>query len=156
MLIAIAGGFDPIHPGHIDHIQKAAALKGPGDQLIVIMATEDQLRLKKGWTFYGSFHDRVRIVQAIKGVDRVYPNLDRDVTTCAETLRMIRPGIFCKGGDRTPNNMPACEIEACADIGCRIEYGIGGHIGSSTNLVLEAIHNVKRAIEHRSVLTPSR
>lgn len=44
--VLIAGGFDPIHSGHIDHITKA---RGLGDELIVILQTDENLLKKKGW-----------------------------------------------------------------------------------------------------------
>jgi len=50
-------------------------------------------------------------------------------------LRAICPDVYAKGGDRTPDNMPVNEIEACAEIGCEIVYGVGEKIQSSSELV---------------------
>ena len=56
--------------------------------------------------------------------------------TVVKTLERIRPRIFAKGGDRTPENMPQSEIDICKKIGCKIVYGVGGKkIGSSSEVV---------------------
>jgi FAD synthetase len=133
-IIAVAGNFDPIHEGHIDHLEKAAQLKGEGDKLIVILAREDQVIRKKGYSFYGSFRTRYKILKHFTIVDGIVANIDQDLT-CADTLRWLKPDIFAKGGDRIPDNMPLNEIKVCEEIGCKIEYGIGDLLNSSSALV---------------------
>lgn len=134
MLVAIAGGFDPIHRGHISHILEARKLLGRGDTLCVILARDDQLIKKKRFTFYRDYAEREAIVSNIKGVKRVEKNIDED-TTCAKTLETIKPDIFAKGGDRTPENMPQAEIDICNKLGIKIVYGVGELLGSSTDLM---------------------
>ncbi len=134
MIVAVAGGFDPIHPGHIDHLRKASQLAGQGGTLVVILARDDQLIQKKGFTFYRRYADRELIVAAIRGVKRVEQNIDQD-TTCAKTLEAIKPDIFAKGGDRIPSNMPASELEVCQRLGIEIKYGVGDLLSSSSELV---------------------
>lgn len=128
--VCIAGGFDPIHRGHIDHIQKAAKL---GDILTVILSTDEQLIKKKGWCLL-PYDDRFEILMAIKDVTTVVRNIDKD-GSCAKTLLKVKPDIFAKGGDRVPKNMPGSEIMACKEIGCEIEYKVGDLLGSSTGHV---------------------
>jgi hypothetical protein len=67
--------------------------------------------------------------------------------TVAKTLRFLKPNIFAKGGDRTPDNMPRNEIETCSKIGCEIRYGIGGLITSSTELERIKLRNVFKNLE---------
>ena len=136
--VVIAGGFDPIHAGHIDHIQKAAKL----GYLTVILATDEQLIRKKGYALL-PYRDREAVLNAICGVMGVIPSIDKD-NTVAETLRTLKPDIFAKGGDRTPDNMPQSEIDICAEIGCRIIYGCGDLLNSSTNLVKRVVSNEKK------------
>ena len=133
MIIVVAGGFDPIHGGHIDHLEKAAKLKESGDKLVVILAREDQLIAKKGFSFYQSYETRRKIMASLNMVDEVFRNIDTD-TGCAETLKLLKPKFFVKGGDRTPDNMPVKEILACQEIGCTIVYGQGDLLDSSTKL----------------------
>ena len=140
MLVAVSGGFDPIHIGHIRSIEKARKL---GDKLIIILARDDQLIRKKGYYFM-PFEERKEILERIEGVDRVVPNIDNDITS-NESLEYYRPDIFAKGGDRTEDKMPEIEKSICAKIGCKIAYGIGGDkIQSSSSLVKRASRIAKQ------------
>ena len=56
---------------------------------------------------------------------------------CADTLRLVMPNIFAKGGDRIPSNMPQKEVDVCREIGCDIVYGVGDQLNSSSKLVKE-------------------
>jgi glycerol-3-phosphate cytidylyltransferase-like family protein len=153
MLIAVAGGYDPITPGHVKNIIEAAKYKREPhwfyrDKLVVILSRNDQLVTKKGYTFYQSVLDRFDIIRNIKGVDEVFLNIDKD-TSCAQTLSLLKPKLFCKGGDRTIDNMPASEIEVCHKIGCQIIYDVGRYAGRhSSQLVMEAIKNGSKIRSH--------
>jgi D-beta-D-heptose 7-phosphate kinase/D-beta-D-heptose 1-phosphate adenosyltransferase len=130
-IVATAGGFDPLHCGHVRHILAAKEL---GDVLVVIVGTDYHMELKKGFVFM-PFLERVEIIRAIKGVNKVIPSIDAD-GTITKTLRKLRPDILAKGGDRTPETMPESEIQMCKLIGCEIVYGVGGDkVQSSSKLV---------------------
>ncbi|MEK7122264.1 MAG: adenylyltransferase/cytidyltransferase family protein, partial [Patescibacteria group bacterium] len=66
-VVAVSGGFDPIHIGHVRMIQEARAL---GDELVVIINNDNWLRTKKGYVFMPQ-EQRKEIIEHIKGVDRV-------------------------------------------------------------------------------------
>ena len=137
--VVVSGGFDPLNGrGHITHIQEARKL---GDRLVVILSRDDQLVAKGNkphGTFYPSVKDRIAIIRELRSVDEVVMNIDKD-GTCAESLRMVRPQIFAKGGDRGPSNMPENEIAVCKEIGCEIVYGVGrAKDTSSSELVRRA------------------
>jgi cytidyltransferase-like protein len=132
--VFIAGGFDPIHAGHIDHIIKASDL---GDELLVILQNDDNLINKKGYCLI-PYHDRYTVLNAIKYVDRVEKNIDED-GTCAKTIEHIvesniKLDIFAKGGDRTATNMPQNELDICKLLGIEIVYGCGDLLNSSSKL----------------------
>ncbi len=129
----VAGCFDPIHEGHIDHIRKAKAL---GDYLIVSVASDEDCVRKKGYCFQ-PIKTRLAVVRALKGVDMAMTSLPSEGNQVA-SLRMIQPDIFCKGGDRTPDNMLQEEIDICQKLGIEIRYGVGDLLNSSSKLV-EAI-----------------
>ena len=130
-LVVVAGGFDPLHYGHVRHILAAKEL---GDSLIVIVGTDYHMKLKKGFVFM-PFAERVEIIRAIRGVDEVIGSIDKDGSV-VKTLQLLQPDIYAKGGDRTPKTMPVKEIEACKEMGCKIVYGVGGEkIQSSSKLV---------------------
>ena len=54
----IAGSFDPIHAGHVDHIHKAKAL---GDWLIVVTHPDSIQVQKKGFNLM-PLRDRVKVL----------------------------------------------------------------------------------------------
>ena len=119
-IVVVSGFFDPLHIGHLFHFRKARAL---GDKLIVIVNTDKQGMLKKGFNLMPEA-DRLRLIRALKEVDEAILAVDKDYCV-AETLKLIRPDIFAKGGDRTLMNLPPAEIEACHDMGCEIVTGVG-------------------------------
>ena len=132
--VAVSGGFDPLNGrGHATHIREARKL---GDRLVVILSRDDQLVAKGNkpdGTFYPSFEDRKAILELV--ADEVVANVDKDLTS-TESLRMVRPNIFAKGGDRTPGNMPESELRVCEEIGCAIVYGVGEpKVTSSSELI---------------------
>ncbi len=133
--VAIAGGFDPFHQGHLDHLRKAAAL---GDYLIVIVSSDADMIRKKGKANIPQ-KSRIEILDLIcKGLGIqhiVIPTIDRDGTV-AQTLRLVSPDIFAKGGDRTLFNMPDNEVQICKEVGCEIRYGIGDRLNASREMVL--------------------
>ena len=133
-VVAVSGGFDPLHIGHLDHIRKAKKL---GDILVAIVNSDGQLIAKKGYCFL-PLSQRLEIVKDIRYVDEVVVSMDED-GTCAETLQEIKPDIFAKGGDRTPDNMPESEIKVCGDIGCQIIYGVGDQLDSSQDIIRRVV-----------------
>ena len=139
--VAVSGGFDPLHSGHIEYFKLARAL---GDRLIVIVNTDEWLIQKKGYAFM-PLNDRFIILESIRWVDAVVVAIDQD-DTVAETLRCLKPDIFAKGGDRRSDaDMPPSEIKVCREIGCRIVYGVGGYekADSSRALVERAVTKFK-------------
>jgi len=137
--VAVSGGFDPVHIGHIRSFREAKKL---GDKLMIILTRDDQLIRKKGYYFM-PFEERKEILERIEGVDRVVPNIDDDITS-NESLEYYRPDIFAKGGDRTEDNMPEIEKELCTKIGCKIVYGIGGDKIQSSSSLVERVFRVAR------------
>ena len=124
--VAVSGYFDPLHVGHIEYLEMAAQL---GDELIVIVNNDRQAALKKGESFMEE-KDRVRIVQALKCVDRAVLSVDEDRTVC-ESLRSIKPDIFANGGDRANHEIP--EAKVCRENGIEIIDGLGDKIRSSSD-----------------------
>jgi len=129
-VVVVSGFFDPVHVGHLRHFQKAKKL---GDFLVVILTTDEQCIMKKGYCFM-PFEERKELLENLRCVDRVVKNIDKD-TLSADTLAGLKPDIFAKGGDRTPDNMPQKEIETCKNLGIKIFYGVGTQDQSSSNLV---------------------
>lgn len=127
-VVAVSGHFDPPHIGHLRHIQKARKL---GDWLIAIVSSDKHCVAKKGICLMPQ-HDRMEIVKT--WVDEVFLNIDYDGTS-TQSLKVLKPNIFAKGGDRIASNMPQNEIDICKKIGCKIVYNVGGQLHSSTYIV---------------------
>ena len=125
--IAVSGYFDPLHVGHIDYLELASRIE-ENARLIVIVNNDDQARLKKGKSFMPE-GDRMRILGALRCVDEVCLSIDKDETVC-ETLRILKPDIFAKGGDRFSSEIPEAHICKAMDIA--IVDGLGIKIRASS------------------------
>jgi D-beta-D-heptose 7-phosphate kinase/D-beta-D-heptose 1-phosphate adenosyltransferase len=127
-LIAISGGFDPVHVGHVQMIEEAAML---GD-VMVIVNSDDWLVRKKGYIFM-PWAEKAYIMGQFKGVVKVVSVDDSDGSVC-EALRTHRPDAFANGGDRKHTNTP--EMDVCEELGIELLWNIGGEkIQSSSDLV---------------------
>lgn len=112
--VCTSGYFNPVHIGHIRLMEEAKKL---GDYLIVIVNNDEQVKLKGSKPFMKEL-ERCAIIKALRCVDEVVLSIDAD-RTIIKTLTMIKPDIFAKGGDSTPDNVPEKDI-------CKIVYGVGG------------------------------
>ena len=127
-VIAVSGGFDPVHVGHVRMIQHASEY---GD-VIVIANSDSWLMRKKGYVFM-PFEERREILSAFKGVTGVVEAHDDDNTVC-KSLEIINPDAFANGGDRKRENTP--EMNLCRGMGIDLLWNIGGEkIQSSSDLV---------------------
>lgn len=145
VVVVTSGGFDPLHVGHVRHLQAAKKL---GDRLIVILNNDNWLVKKKGYAFM-SERDRKEIIEAISVVDEVvissHPKDPEDMSV-ARDLKKIMPDIFANGGDRTKTdaNNKASSLNAdqilCIREGIRMEFNVGrgGKMRSSSELVKKA------------------
>lgn len=141
IVVAVSGGFDPIHHGHIRMFQEAKAL---GDELVVILNNDHWLAGKKGRPFM-SQEERKEIIEAIKWVDRVVftdhapDEYFTDKSVC-RALREVKPDIFANGGDRNPDDEPVPEVNVCKELAIEMVYnvGAGGKIQSSSWLIAKA------------------
>jgi len=133
-VIALSGGFDPIHKGHVNMIEEAAQY----GRVHVYLNTDEWLKKKKGYILM-PWEDRARILMAIKGVELVIPVIDKDNTVC-ETIRKFKPDIFANGGDRQSGNTP--EVRVCVELGIDMLFNVGGEkVESSSRLINRVLEN---------------
>ena len=126
--VAVSGGFDPVHVGHVRMILEAAEV---GD-VIVIANSDEWLMRKKGYVFM-PWEERAEILASIRGVLKVVTVDDSDGTVC-EALRREKPTFFANGGDRKTDNTP--EMDVCSELGIGLLWEVGGgKIQSSSELV---------------------
>lgn len=139
--ILVSGFFDPPHRGHIAYLKAAKEL---GGNLIVLIHRDECCIKKKGYCFM-PLEDRVAVISAVRYVDQVIVcEPDCDLTSCI-ALERIRPDVFAKGGDRSPDNMPLPEIELCKKLGIEIVYGVGGNKIQSSSWLVENYKRVSQA-----------
>lgn len=107
--VLVSGFFDPVHRGHMAYFREAEKL---GDWLVVAMHRDECCIKKKGCCFM-PLEDRLAILNDIRYVDEVFicePCCD---LTSIWALEKLKPNIYAKGGDRTPENMRKAELELC-------------------------------------------
>ena len=123
-VVAVSGGFDPLHIGHVRMLRAARKL---GDRLVVIVNNDHWLRAKKGFVFMPEA-ERVEIIEAIEGVDEVLLTAHgkdaTDRSVCRE-LGKIRPHVFANGGDRKPSGDPVPEAALCKELDITLVYNVG-------------------------------
>ncbi len=152
IVVAVSGGFDPIHIGHIRMFERARAL---GDELVVILNNDNWLRAKKQHIFMPQ-EERKEVLESLRPVDRViltkhgkHPKGPQEMSVSRE-LRKIKPDIFANGGDRNEKNAanPASslywDINTCGHLGTEMVFNIGhgGKIQSSSWLLDEYVKKV--------------
>ncbi len=120
-VVAVSGYFQILHVGHVKLIEEARKL---GGYLIVIVNSDKQALLKSTPAIVGE-KQRAFIMSNIRGVDETIIAIDED-RTVAKTLELVKPDIFCNGGDRDAKTSSSKEIEICNKLGIKIVYGVGG------------------------------
>ena len=122
-IVAVSGGFDPLHRGHIEFLGEAKKL---GDKLVVILNKDHFLLNKKGSVFM-PYEYRREILKSLGFVDDVIPCIDED-NTVKKTLSQLKPDIFAKGPNWTNDNIP--EKDVCESLGIKIVVNVGKVITS--------------------------
>jgi len=140
-VVAVSGGFDPLHVGHVRMFEEARKL---GDKLVVILNNDHWLRKKKGFVFMPQ-RERKKLIKALATVDDVvltgHMKGTKDMSVC-DALQKVRPHIFANGGDRTKKNIP--EIAVCKAMNCKMVFNIGGGKIQSSSWLLEKFFARKR------------
>ena len=130
-VVAVSGGFDPVHKGHVQMIEEAST-HGP---VMVIINSDAWLMRKKGYVFM-PWRERAYIMGNIKGVAIVTAVDDSDGSVC-KALERHKPAYFANGGDRYETNTP--EMEVCEELGIEMLWNVGGEkTQSSSSLVNNA------------------
>lgn len=143
--VAVSGGFDPLHIGHVRMFKKARML---GDKLVVILNNDNWLHAKKGFAFMPE-KERKEVIEAFPFVDRVvltsHKKKDSDMSVARE-LTLLKPAIFANGGDRKKENTP--EDSVCVNLGIVRKYGVGhgGKVQSSSWMIQGAARPSLRSV----------
>jgi rfaE bifunctional protein nucleotidyltransferase chain/domain len=130
-LVFTNGCFDLLHAGHVRYLQQAREL---GDALAVGLNSDRSVRELKGeGRPVNAQDDRAEVLAALGCVDFV---VIFDGKRATEVLRAVRPHIYAKGGDYTPESLDADEREVLLAAGADIRI-LPLVPGRSTTSVLE-------------------
>lgn len=128
--VIISGYFSPLHGGHLDLLEGAAAL---GDRLVVIVNNDAQQLIKKGKVVMDQ-ESRVRLMKALRVVDDVILSTDEELPV-VKTMEALATDpayasdelVYAQGGDRDSDKVNP-EVEVCERHGIAIMYGVGTDI----------------------------
>lgn len=149
--VIVSGYFSPLHIGHLDMIEAAAA---QADTLIVIVNNNDQQIAKKGKLVIDEA-DRLRIVQALSVVDDAFIAVDEDRTVSA-SIRLVAQKypnhklIFANGGDRASGAVVP-ESAVCEEFGIDMVFDMGGSEKADSSSRI----NMELGLETVASATPS-
>jgi len=114
-LVLTNGCFDLLHPGHVRYLQGA---RGLGQALVVALNGDDSVRALKGPNRpVNEERDRAEVLAALTCVDFVTIFHDPRVTA---VIRTIKPHVYAKGGDYTPESLDPGERAALEEAGADI------------------------------------
>jgi rfaE bifunctional protein nucleotidyltransferase chain/domain len=104
-VVATGGCFDLLHAGHVRTLRAA---RGLGDCLVVCLNSDESVRGLKGpGRPLNREEDRAEVLRALGCVDQVVlfgePSPER-------VLGELRPDVWVKGGDYTPESLPETEL----------------------------------------------
>ncbi len=114
-LVFTNGCFDLLHVGHVRYLAAARAL---GDALVVGVNGDESVRVLKGANRpINRERDRAEVLAALESVDFVTIFSEVRAT---RVLSMLRPAVYVKGGDYTPETLQADERAVLDEIGAEI------------------------------------
>ena len=137
-LVAVSGGFDPLHIGHVRMFENAKAL---GDSLVVIINSDEWLMRKKGFVFMKE-KERAEIIKALACVDEVYIHHSKTAHV-AGALAKLQPKVFANGGDRrNTNDIP--EAATCTKLDIEMVFNVGDGKIQSSSWLTKSTHGEKK------------
>ena len=154
IVVAVSGGFDPIHIGHVRLFNEAKKL---GDELVVILNNDNWLLKKKGFVLM-SEGERKEILESLSSINRVIVSSHdkdfKDRSVCAE-LSSLMPDVFANGGDRDRTDAEQessslnPEQALCKKLGIKMVFNVGrgGKIQSSSWLANKFPESIKKIFE---------
>jgi len=121
VVVAVSGGFDPIHIGHVHLFRDARAL---GDKLVVILNDDEWLKRKKGYVFMPQ-EERKELLEHIRWVDEVVIREPRKTYDVCHMLEKLDIDIFANGGADRSNEQEIPEAAICKARNIKMIFNVG-------------------------------
>ncbi len=121
IVVAVSGGFDPIHIGHVHLFRDARKL---GDKLVVILNDDKWLMRKKGYVFMPQ-NERKEVLESIRYVDEVVIREPRDTYDVCHMLEKLDVDIFANGGADRSNEEEVPEATTCKAQNIKMVFNVG-------------------------------
>src|SRR3989344_6509466 len=140
VVVAVSGGFDPVHVGHAHLFRDARAI---GDKLMIILNDDKWLMRKKGYVFMPQA-ERKELLEHIRWVDEVVIREPRDAYDVCHMLEKLPIDIFANGGADRSNEEEGPEAAVCKRRGIKMGFNVGetGKPQSSSWLVKNLANQV--------------
>ena len=136
-LVLTNGCFDLLHVGHVRYLKEAREL---GDFLAVAVNGDDSVRALKGLGRpLNSETDRAEILAALEAVNfvTIFPSV-----RATEVIEAVRPAIYVKGGDYTPESLDLGERTALQQVAAKTVI-LPLVPGKSTSQLIQRVASVK-------------
>lgn len=112
-IVQAHGCFDLLHLGHIRHLEAA---KEAGDWLVVTITADRYISKGPGRPVFTAI-ERAEAVDSLRCVDQV---MISEGPTAAAEIREIKPQVFAKGQDYTPETIDPEERAAMEEVGAEL------------------------------------
>jgi FAD synthetase len=96
--VLVGGVFDLLHVGHLHFLKQAREL---GDELVVIVASDETVRKNKRREPINPAEDRAEVLRSLKYVDEVYIGAPGSIDF--ELVKRINPDVVAVGPDQAFN-----------------------------------------------------
>lgn len=108
--VVVFGVFDILHPGHLYFLQQA---KKYGNHLTVVVTRKTRVRAEKKHTPVFDERERLKMVFALKEVDRAVLG-DRQGEW--NVLKRLRPDVVCVGYDQNQSWIKKCGLKKIPEV----------------------------------------
>jgi rfaE bifunctional protein nucleotidyltransferase chain/domain/rfaE bifunctional protein kinase chain/domain len=130
------GCFDVLHRGHVAYLRQARRL---GDLLVVALNSDASVsRLKGPSRPVNPLEDRAGVIGALSAVDLVTAF---EADSPVELLELVRPDVYAKGGDYTPEMLPETPVVEALGGEVRILDYLADHSTSAIVARAQALSN---------------
>jgi cytidyltransferase-like protein len=130
----VDGAFDPIHQGHVDYFEAAAAL---GPPVLCNISPDDYVSRKHPPLLDQAA--RARVIDALRPI--TFTHLSQ--TSTNEVLRALVPRYYAKGADWR-GRLPGEELATCAELGIEIVY-LDTVVASSSSILDRLLSGYSRS-----------